>query len=161
MKRLMNKTAIITGSGSGIGKEIALTYGREVANVTIVDFNDEGLTQTVNELKEYGVPAIGLKVDVTNENDITKMIEETVKAFGAVDILVNNAGIVDRMQAAANVTDEVWERVMNVNVTAVMRGIRKVLPIFLAQGYGNIINMASIAGLTGGRGGFAYSIPHP
>lgn len=157
MARLENKVAIITGSGSGIGKEIALTYAKEGANIVVADFNEAGIQQTVKELNELGTKAIGVKVDVTNEEDISKMVDETVKAFGTIDILVNNAGISDNMQAAANVTDDVWERVMNINVNGVMRGIRKVLPIFLEKGAGTIVNMASISGLTGGRGGLAYT----
>lgn len=115
MPRLDNKVAIVTGSGSGIGKEIALTYAREGANIVVADFNEAGIEQTVNELNELGTKAIGVKVNVTNEEDISKMVEETVKAFGTIDILVNNAGISDNMQSAANVTDDVWERVMNLN----------------------------------------------
>ncbi|WP_102271780.1 glucose 1-dehydrogenase [Cytobacillus massiliigabonensis] len=157
MSRLLNKVAIITGSGSGIGKQIALTYGKEGAKLVIADFNEEGLNQTVSELKDLGIEAIGVKVNVTNEEDINNMVDKAIKAFGTIDILVNNAGISDHMQSAGNVTDDVWERVMNINVTSVMRGVRKVLPIFQEKGNGNIINMASISGLTGGRGGLAYT----
>ncbi len=157
MGRLQEKVAIITGSGSGIGKEIAMTFAGEGAKIVVADFNQAGLEQTVSELKSLGAEAIGVHVNVSKEEDISNMIEEAVKAFGTVDILVNNAGISDHMMAAGNVTDEVWERVMDINVTSVMRGARKVLPIFLEKGKGNIINMASISGLTGGRGGLAYT----
>lgn len=157
MNRLKDKVAIVTGSASGIGKQIALTYGNEGAKVVVADFNEEGLQETVAELKSKNIEAIGVKVDVSSEDDISNLVNETVNAFGTVDILVNNAGIIDRMQAAANVTDDVWERVMDINVTGVMRGIRKVLPVFLEKGQGTIVNMASISGLTGGRGGLAYT----
>lgn len=157
MKRLENKVAIITGSASGIGKEIAFTFGKEGAKIVCADFNEEGLQQTVSELSDLGIEAIGLKVNVTTEEDIAKMIDGALEHFKTVDILVNNAGVVDQMQAAANVTDEVWERVMNINVTGIMRAVRKILPIFIEKGSGNIINMASISGLTGGRGGLAYT----
>ncbi|WP_433775408.1 glucose 1-dehydrogenase [Bacillus wiedmannii] len=157
MDRLKNKVAIVTGSGSGIGKEIALTYAKEGAKIVVADFNEEGVQQTVKELNALGTEAIGVKVNVINEEDISKMVDETVKQFGTVDILVNNAGVSDNMQAATNVTDETWERVMNINVTGVMRTMRKVLPIFQEKGNGNIVNMASISGLTGGRGGLSYT----
>lgn len=78
------------------------------------------------------------------------MINETIKEFGKVDILVNNAGVGDKMQAAENVEDEVWERAMSINVDGIMRATRQVIPVFLQNGSGNIINMASISGLTGG-----------
>lgn len=157
MAKLQDKVAIITGSGSGIGKAIALTYGKEGAKVVVADFNEQGMNETVEELKALGAEAIGVRVNVTAEEDIVKMVEQTVEAFGTVDILVNNAGVSDQMAAAGNVTDDIWERVMDINVTSVMRGVRKVLPIFQEQGHGNIINMASISGLTGGRGGLAYT----
>src|SRR5690625_433647 len=85
------------------------------------------------------------------------MVDETVAKFGRVDIVVNNAGVGDNMQAAANVKDETWDRVMNVNVNGVMRTLRKVIPAFVENGGGTIVNMASISGLTGGRGGLAYT----
>ena len=90
-------------------------------------------------------------------SNIQKMINETVATFGRVDILVNCAGVLDKMQAAHNVEDEIWNRVMDINVGGVMRSTRKVLPLFQAQGSGIIVNLASIAGLTGGRGGFTYT----
>lgn len=157
MARLLNKVAIITGSAAGIGKAIATRYAEEGAKVVIADFNEEMLKETVNELTAAGHTAIGVSVNVAAEKDIEKMIEETVQAFGQVDILVNNAGVGDNMQAAENVVDSTWERVMDINVTGVMRGIRQVLPLFIKNGGGTIVNMASIAGLTGGRGGLAYT----
>lgn len=157
MGRLEKKVAIITGSGAGIGKAIAAHYAEEGAKVVIVDFNEEALHTTVNELKKAGHEAIGIKVNVAVEEDVAKMVNETVKTFGRVDILVNNAGVGDNMQAAENVKDETWQRVMDINVTGVMRGLRQVIPVFLANGGGTIVNMASISGLTGGRGGLAYT----
>src|SRR5690625_3499515 len=93
MSRLKDKVAIITGSASGIGKAIAELFGKEGAKVVVADFNEEGLNSTVNELESKGIESLGVKVDVTNEADISKMVEETVEKFGTVDILVNNAEI--------------------------------------------------------------------
>lgn len=157
MKRLANKVAIITGSAAGIGKAIATQYAEEGAKVVIADFNEELLQTTVHELTTAGYEAIGVKVNVAVEQDIEQMVTHTVNTFGRVDILVNNAGGGDNMQAAQNVEDPTWERVMDINVTGVMRGIRKVIPLFLENGGGTIVNMASISGLTGGRGGLAYT----
>ena len=81
------------------------------------------------------------------QEDIDRLVEETVKEFGTVDILVNNAGIMDKMEPAGDITDEQWERIFAVNVTSVMRTTRKVLPIFLEKEKGNIINIASIGGI--------------
>ena len=157
MKRLENKTAIITGSGAGIGKEIAIAYAKEGANVVIADFNEEALQSTVTELTESGFSAFGVKVNVANEEDVQKMVTSTIEHFGRIDILVNNAGVGDNMQAAANVEDDIWNRVMNINVTGVMRCIRQVLPHFEKNGSGTIINMASLSGVMGGRGGLTYT----
>jgi len=157
MGKLQDKVAIITGSGAGIGKEIARTYAQQGAKVVIADFNEDALNATVTEFNDAGFEAFGVKVNVAIEEDIQKMIANTVAHFGRIDILVNNAGVGDNMQAAANVEDAVWQRVMDINVNGVMRAIRQVLPIFIENGGGTIVNMASIAGLTGGRGGLAYT----
>lgn len=157
MNRLQNKVAIITGSANGIGKAIATTYAKEGAKVVIADFNEEALQQTVAAFQEDGYDALGVQVNVAVEEDVQRMVDETVAHFGKVDILVNCAGVLDHMQAAHNVEDAIWQRVMDVNVGGVMRGIRKVLPLFQEQQSGIIINLASISGLQGGRGGLTYT----
>lgn len=157
MKRLDNKVAIITGSGSGIGKEIAFTYAREGAKVVIADFSEEAMNQTVEELKEAGHETYGVKVNVAVNEDIERLIDDVIQEYGQIDILVNNAGVGDNMQAAANVEDATWNRVIDINLNGVMYGMRKVIPHFQERGAGTIINMASISGLTGGRGGLAYT----
>lgn len=157
MKRLENKVAIITGSGAGIGKEIARTYAKEGAKVVIADFNEVALKEVVQEFTDQGYEAFGVKVNVANEVDVVKMVDDTVEKYGRVDIVVNNAGVGDNMQAAGNVEDDVWNRVMSINVNGVMRIMRKVIPLFIENGGGTIVNMASISGLTGGRGGLAYT----
>lgn len=97
--------------------------------------------------------------NVTKEEDIQNLIDTTVKNYGTVDILVNNASIMDNMAeaAAADVTDELWDRLFAVNTTSVMRATRKVLPIFLAKDAGVIINIASVGGLRGSTAGTAYT----
>lgn len=157
MSRLLNKVAIITGSGAGIGKEIARSYAKEGAKVVIADFNEDALKATVTELTNEGFEAFGIKVNVAVEEDIQKMVDDTIKHFGKVDILVNNAGVGDQMQSAGNVEDDTWNRVIDINLNGVMRAVRKVIPHFIENGGGTIVNMASISGLTGGRGGLAYT----
>lgn len=157
MGRLENKVAIVTGGGAGLGKAIAVTYAREGASIIIADMNIDAAKLTANEITENGGKAIAVKTNVTVEDDIQQMVDSAVEAFGTVDILVNNAGIVDNMYAAGTITDEVWERVFNINVTGNMRATRKVLPIFEEKKAGVIVNMSSISGLEGGRGGLAYT----
>ena len=157
MSRLNNKVAIITGSANGIGKAIATRYAEEGAAIVIADFNQEALDATVAEFQAKGVKVLGTKVNVAVEEDVQKMVDDAVAEFGKVDILVNCAGVLDMMQSAEHVEDAIWNRVMDINVGGVMRGTRKVLPLFKAQGSGVIVNLASISGLTGGRGGFTYT----
>lgn len=157
MARLDSKVAIITGGANGIGKAIATLFAREGAKVVIADFNEDGLNQTVENFKAEGYDAFGIRVNVAVEDDVQHMVDRTVAQMGHVDILVNCAGVLDYMQAAHHVEDAVWNRVMDINVGGVMRCTRKILPLFMEQGSGVIINLASIAGLTGGRGGLTYT----
>ncbi|MER2108299.1 MAG: glucose 1-dehydrogenase [Solibacillus sp.] len=157
MGRLANKVAIITGAASGIGKAIATKYTEQGAKIVIADFNEQGLQETVEEFKAAGKEAFGVKVNVAVEEDVQRMVDDTVAHFGKVDILVNCAGVLDNMQAAHNVEDAIWQRVMDINVGGVMRGMRKVLPLFQEQGSGVIVNLASISGLMGGRAGLTYT----
>jgi NAD(P)-dependent dehydrogenase (short-subunit alcohol dehydrogenase family) len=157
MGRLAGKVALITGGANGIGKAIATRYAEEGAKIVIADFNEEALEGTVESFKGSGYEAFGVRVNVAAEEDVQRMVDDAVGHFGRVDILVNCAGVLDYMQAAENVDDAVWDRVMAINVGGVMRGMRKVLPLFTAQGGGVIVNLASIAGLTGGRGGLTYT----
>lgn len=155
--KLKEKVAVVTGAASGMGKSIAILYAHEGAKVVVADINLEGAKKTVAEITANGGSATAVLTDVTKEEDIQNLIDTTVKNYGTVDILVNNAGIMDNMAAAADVTDELWNKVFSVNITSVMRATRKVLPIFEAKGNGVIINIASVGGLRGSIAGAAYT----
>ena len=157
MGRLQDKVAIVTGSGAGIGKEIALAYAKEGAKIVIVDFDEKALDDTVKGIQDAGSEAFGVKVNVAKQEDVERMVKETLNHFGTIDILVNNAGVGDNMQAAGNVEDATWDRVMDINVGGVMRCVREVLPHFEENNKGIILNMSSVAGVTGGRGGLTYT----
>lgn len=157
MGRLSEKVALITGGANGIGKAIAARYAQEGAKIVIADFNEEALNATVENFKNAGHEAFGVQVNVAVEEDVQRMVDDAVAHFGRVDILVNCAGVLDYMQAAHNVDDDIWNRVMDINVGGVMRGMRKILPLFTEQGGGVIVNLASIAGITGGRAGLTYT----
>jgi NAD(P)-dependent dehydrogenase (short-subunit alcohol dehydrogenase family) len=155
--KLKGKIAIVTGAASGMGKAIAILYAQEGAKVVVSDMNLDGAKATVAEIEENGGTAMAVLTNVTKEEDIQTLINVTVKIYGTVDILVNNAGVADNMAAAADITDELWDRVFAVNTTSVMRATRKVLPIFLTKGVGVIINIASVGGLRGCTAGAAYT----
>jgi len=157
MGLLKDKVAIVTGSASGIGKEIALAYAQKGAKVVVADFNQEALETVVNEIVANGQVAYGVQVNVADQAAVENMINKSIEHFGKVDILVNNAGVGDNMQAAGNVENATWERVMNINVNGVMYGTRAILKHFEETGSGHIINMSSLSGVQGGRGGFTYT----
>jgi len=155
--RLEGKTAIVTGAASGIGKAIAVRYAREGANVVVTDLNEEGAQNTAAAIAAAGGNAIAVRANVADRADVDRLFDETVKAYGTLDVLVNNAGIMDNFAPVGDVTDELWDRIIAVNTTAVMRTSRKAVELFLPKESGSIINVASIGGLNGGRAGAAYT----
>lgn len=155
--KLLNKIAIITGAASGIGRSIAFAYAQEGAKVIIADINYEEAKNICDKIEKIGSKALALKVDVTNEADITNLVNSALDKFGTIDILVNNAGIMDNMAGAGDISDETWYRVLETNTTSVMRMIRKVLPTFIMKRSGVIINIASVGGIKGCIAGVAYT----
>ena len=155
--KLQNKVAVVTGAGSGMGRAISLLFAKEGAKVVAADMNIDTLNKVVSEITADGGTAKAVVVNVTKEQDIQSMIDTAVNTYGTVDILVNNAGIMDNFMPAADVTDELWERVFAVNATGPMRATRKALPIFIKKGAGVIVNIASAGGLLGSRAGVSYT----
>jgi NAD(P)-dependent dehydrogenase (short-subunit alcohol dehydrogenase family) len=155
--KLQNKVAVVTGAGSGMGKAISQLLAKEGAKVVIADMNLDSLNKVVTEITADGGTATAVTANVTKEQDIQNMIDTAVNTYGTLDILVNNAGIMDNFVPAAEVTDELWEKVFAVNATGPMRATRKALPIFVKKGYGVIINIASAGGLLGSRAGVSYT----
>ncbi|MFF2754749.1 SDR family oxidoreductase [Psychrobacillus sp. NPDC058041] len=155
--RLEGKVAIVTGAASGMGKAIAEGYAQEGAKVVVSDMNLEGATAVAEAIKASGGEAIALQTNVTSEDEVKSLFDETLKTFGKLDILVNNAGIMDGMEPVGDISDERWERVFSVNTVAVMRSMRLAIPIFLEQGHGTFVNNISAGGLYGARAGAAYT----
>lgn len=154
--KLKNKVAIVTGASSGIGREVALAYAREGAKVIAAARRVEKLKELVKESRDFSGEIYAIAADVSSEEDIERMVDETIEEYGRVDILVNNAGILDSYKSPVAITDEIWEKMFQVNVDSVMRTSRKVLPIMREQKSGVILNTASVGGLFGMRGGLAY-----
>ncbi|GGD66848.1 SDR family oxidoreductase [Paenibacillus nasutitermitis] len=155
--KLQSKSAVITGAASGMGKAMALLFAQEGACVVVADVNESEINSVVAEITAAGGRAVGVKSDITKEEDVQRMIDTAVQSFGSLDVLVNNAGIMDNMVPAEKVTDDLWNKVIDINLTGPMRAIRKSLPIMLQQGKGVIVNTASVGGLFGSRAGLAYT----
>ncbi|WP_201000975.1 SDR family oxidoreductase [Paenibacillus glycanilyticus] len=155
--RLSGKSAIVTGAASGMGKAIAEWFAREGAMVVVSDLNVNHAATVVKQIEESGGKAIAVQANVAVEDDVRRLFEFATSAFGTVDILVNNAGIMDNFVPAAELTDDLWEKVFAVNTTGTMRTTRKALEIFVPKKAGVIINIASAGGLFGSRAGAAYT----
>ncbi|MBM4034420.1 MAG: glucose 1-dehydrogenase [Planctomycetes bacterium] len=148
--RFDGKTAIVTGSGGGIGRVIARTLAACGANVAIADIKEDLAQQTASEIeKELGVGAIPLKVDISKEEDATRMVAEAAARFGSVDILVNNAGLSYPVKLL-NMTAKDWDRMIAVNLTGTMWCGKAAIAQMVKQGRGGVvINISSKSGVRG------------
>jgi NAD(P)-dependent dehydrogenase (short-subunit alcohol dehydrogenase family) len=149
--RLQGKVAIVTGAGSGMGLAITKQFVAEGARVVGGDIIAEHLT-TLQGLE--GVTPV--RANVTVQADVERLVA-AANELGRLDIVCNNAGIMDRFLPAGEVTDDLWQRVLDVNLTGPLRLVRAALPLLLQSGHGVIINIASVGGLAGGRAGAAYT----
>lgn len=157
MGKLDGKVAIVTGAASGMGKAIAILYSQEGAKVVVSDLNLDGANETVKEIEANGGTAIAVQTNVASEEDVNTLVDTTVDTYGTVDILVNNAGIMDGFEPIGDISTERFDKVIAVNTKSVMLTSRKVMPIFLEKNKGSIVNVASVAGICGSRGGAAYT----
>ena len=155
MFRLDNKTAIITGGGSGIGKAIATVFAQQGASVHILDMDEQGATNVVKEITEAGGKGKFYKCDVSKQADVIQIVD-SIAANGPIDILINNAGIA-HIGTADTTPEADFDRLMNVNVKGVYNCLHTVIP-HMKQNGGSILNMASIASLVGIPDRFAYSM---
>ncbi len=155
--RLQGKTALVTGASSGIGKAIAELFAAEGASVLALARRKERLDALAHASKISNGPILPFQADVRKQEDIDEAVNLAVKSFGHLDIVVNNAGVMDDMCPAGDITDELWGKVIETNLTALMRLYRSALRVMLPQKSGALITIASIAGLHGCRGGAAYT----
>ena len=142
--RLKDKTAIVTGAGSGFGKGIAIRFAKEGARVGVVDINAEAAREVASQI---GNSAFAMEADVSTDRDVSIMVQEALDRWGQLDILVNNAGTTHRNQPMTEVTEEEYERIFAVNVKSVYLGAKHVVPVMKKQGFGVILNVASTAGV--------------
>ena len=154
--RLLEKVAIITGAGSGIGHATAVKFGHEGARVAVCDINEAAAERVAQEINGNGGEALPFHVDVTDKVSIARMVEGVMARWGRIDTLVNNAGIVQDAQFK-KMTDEQFERVIDVNLKGVYNCTKAVVDIMLEQHSGCILNASSIVGLYGNFGQTNYA----
>jgi len=146
--KLKDRVAIVTGGARGIGKAIALTFVREGARIALVDVDKGGLETLLNEIKKNKREIINISCDITKSSEVKEMVSQVQRSFGRIDILVNNAGII-RRGTIETVTEEDWDRVIEVNLKGTFNCCKAVVDIMKQQGYGKIVNVSSIAGKMG------------
>lgn len=157
MKKLIDKVAVVTGAGSGMGLAIAEEYAREGAKVVLADVNTNSLKSATKLIEDSGFEVASFVTDMSKENDVVALIKFAKDNFGSIDILVNNAGIMDNFTTAGNVSTDLWNTVIGINLTGPFWACREAInEMNLQENGGVIINNASVGGLFGSRGGAAY-----
>ncbi len=148
MKKLQDNVALITGSGSGIGRATALTFAKEGAKLVLVDVDVTGGNETKAMIEDMGGEAIFVEADVSSAADAEKMVKSAVDMFGRLDILFNNAGVAALPVKVAEIDEAEWDRVMNINLKGVFLGSKYALQVMVRKGCGVIINTGSSSGIT-------------
>ena len=154
--RLEGKVALVTGAGSGIGRATALVFAREGAKVAVADVVVEGGQETVRLIQDAGGEARFFAVDVSKADQVEKLIQDIVAAYGRLDCAHNNAGVEGALAQTGDYAEDQWDRVISINLKGVWLCMKYQLPQMLRQGGGSIVNTASGAGLIGVVGMPAY-----
>ncbi len=157
MSELVAGSAIVTGAGSGIGRAIALALATRGAAVGLIDVLPEGVTELVSLIKQQGGRAAVAPADVSRWDGVDRAVGALEADLGPVGILVNAAGILDGYAPADEISPQLWERVIAINLSGTFYCAKRVLPGMLARGVGRIINIGSVASVVGSGGGPAYT----
>jgi len=151
---LEGQRGIVTGSGDGIGKAIALRLAEEGADVVVVDVNAEAAKEVSEQIKRKGRRALPVRADVGNYTEVKNAVDRVLKEWGSIEILVNNAGIAPSKDGLktpiVEMSPEEWDRVVQVNLSGMFYFCKACLPSMMARRYGKIVNISSVAGKTGG-----------
>ena len=155
---LTGRSAIVTGAARGIGFAIAERLSQAGARVVVADVDGEGAKAAIERLREGGGEAVEAVADITKAGEVEAMVGRAIEAFGGLDVLVNNAGITGRDAALSEITDEDWERVLRLNLTATFYCCRAAIPHMRERGSGAVVNVASISGKEGNPNMIPYSV---
>jgi NAD(P)-dependent dehydrogenase (short-subunit alcohol dehydrogenase family) len=155
---MTGKTALVTGAASGIGRAIALAFAREGAGVVVTDINTNAGKETVELVGKTGGKAVFAQCDVTKGEEVKAMVESTVREFGRLDFACNDAGIHNPLpESLTEVDEDMWDKIIAVNLKGVMLCMKHEVPPMLKQGGGVIVNIASLGGLFAEPGSYAYT----
>jgi NAD(P)-dependent dehydrogenase (short-subunit alcohol dehydrogenase family) len=154
--KLVNQVALVTGAGSGLGRASALLFASEGASIGVADINLESAEEAAHEISRAGGRALALQVDVSNESSVSSMVQQTLENLGIPSVLYNNAGTAGKTDFLANMPEQVFDRVIAVNLRGVYLGMKYTLPRMAKLGRGSVINQSSAAGIVGVRGSAAY-----
>ncbi len=150
------KIVLITGAGNGIGRATSLGFATRGATVVVVDHDKAAGEATAGIIRQQGGKAMFTAADVTKSADVQAYVKATVDAYGKIDCFYNNAGIEGSVATTAEYDEDMFDRVIAVNVKGVFLGMRHVLPVMIKQGFGSVVNTASVAGLVASPGMPAY-----
>lgn len=151
------KIALITGAAAGIGKATAITFAEKGAKVVIVDVDAEKLERTKAKIKEIGADVLSYVCDISNQERVNEVTEDVLKNFGKIDILVNNAAIFRCYSDFLSTSIDEWKKFIDVNIMGIVYFTKAVLPQMIENGYGKIVNVASVAGVYGNANMAHYS----
>jgi NAD(P)-dependent dehydrogenase (short-subunit alcohol dehydrogenase family) len=156
--RLQDKVAVITGAASGMGLAMATRFAQEGAKIVAGDWNEERLAEAVASIESGGGTITAAPGDIADQATAEALVDLAIDTYGRIDILCNNAGVMDYMQGVGELSDDIWRRVLGINLDGPMFTSRRAVPRMIAQGGGSIINTASTAGISGGAAGAAYTV---
>lgn len=157
MRGLQDKVAVVTGGGSGLGREFCVELAKEGARVVAADVDEAGAHGTVELVADAGGDGFAVSADVSDAASVQAMVDAVVERHGTIDVLVNNAGLVGEMGRVHEVSEESWDRVMNVDLKGVFLCSKHVLPTMLSAGSGVIINIASVSAFLASKTGVEYT----
>lgn len=156
MNRFSQKSVIVTGGGSGIGRATAIAFCREGASVAVVDIDSARAEETAALARRAGGSAQAIVADASQPEAVERLVEQTVASQGGLDVFFGNAGIIDFGMSCGDISYELWDRIIAVNLSGCFYGARASMP-HLARSRGNIVLTASVAGLGGNAGGASYT----